>query len=107
MDSMTGKYEAIFSPDHDTALIRITEGKFANFVYQYGNVKLGDPKTDSEAETFLLAFDYTLHEAPESYELENEEEEQKEFEQIIGDILYDIIVNSDKVKESSASNNTK
>lgn len=103
MESMTGKYEAIFSPDHDTALIRIIEGKFVNFVYQYGNVKLGDP----EAETFDLSFDYTLNEAPESYELENEEEEQKEFEQIIGDILYDIIVNSDKVKESSASNNTK
>ena len=100
---MTSKYEAIFTPEQDTALIRITDGKFTNFVYQYGNVRVGD----ESAETFDLSFDYTLHEAPESYKLENEEEEQKEFEQVIGDILYDIIVNSDKVKESSASNNTK
>ena len=33
---MTNKYEVIFDPDEDIALIRITEGKFANFVFQYG-----------------------------------------------------------------------
>ena len=103
MEIMTNKYEVIFDPDQDTALIRITEGKFIDFVYQYGNVSIGD---DNE-ETFPVSFNYELKSAPETYEYIDEQTEKLEFEQILGDILYDIIVNSDKVKEKRGISDTK
>lgn len=106
MEMMTNKYEVMFNPNEETALIRITEGKFANFLYQYKQVSVGDLEND-ESE-IKLSFEYELKAAPESYVYEDEEAEKKEFEHTIGDILYDIITNSDKVKEVvNGSNDTK
>jgi hypothetical protein len=103
MEIMTNKYEVIFDPNEDIALIRITEGKFANFVFQYGNVSVGDDAAD----TFPVSFNYELKSAPETYEYEDEEAEKLEFETTLGDILYDVIVNSDKVKEKSGTSDIK
>jgi len=104
MELMTNKYELIFDNSEDTALVRITEGKFANFVYQYQEVGVNDEEDDG---SLPVKFSYALKEAPESYSYEDEETEKKEFETIIGDILYDIVVNSNKVKETSGNNDTK
>ena len=106
MEIMTNKYEVMFSAEQETARIRILEGKFADFIYLYKNVRLGD--VASEDDEVQLSFTYELQVAPESYEYEDEEADKKEFEHTIGDILYDIIVNSDKVKESvDGSDDTK
>jgi hypothetical protein len=103
MEVMTDKYEVIFDPQQDTALIRITEGKFQDFVFKYGNVSVGD----DEAETFPVQFNYELKSAPDTYEYIDEQADKLEFEQTLGDILYDIIVNTNKVKEKSGISNTE
>ena len=101
-NDVTGLYEVIFNEkNHSTAPVRILEGTFKDFVYKYGEVKVGDFEDDKEVP---LKFDYELIEVPESYEVDDEEAEQLQFEQLIGDVLYDIIVNSDTVKEAKYGN---
>lgn len=104
MELMTSKYELIFDNAEDTALVRITEGKFTNFVYQYLEVGVNDEEEDG---SLPVKFSYSLKQAPESYTYEDEEADKKEFETIIGDILYDIVVNSNKVREASGNNDTE
>lgn len=110
MKTMTDKYEVIFKPEAETAYIRILEGKFENFIYQYHNVSVGEANED---ETINLSYSYDLKEVPESYEYSfslgtsYSQEEENDFEQTIGDILFDIIVNSDQVREASGNNDIK
>ncbi len=104
MKTMTDKYEVIFKPEAETAYIRILEGKFENFIYQYHNVSVGEANED---ETINLSYSYDLKEVPESYEYSFSQEGKKDFEQTIGDILFDIIVNSDQVKEANGNNDIK
>jgi len=105
-NDVAGMYELVFDEaNHNTAPVRILEGKFKNFVYKYGTIQVGDfEEEDSEVP---LKYDYELIEAPAEYDVTDEEHEsaeQAEFEQFIGDILYDIIVNSDTVKEATNGN---
>lgn len=101
-NDVTGMYEVLFNTDNDTAPVRVLEGTFKDFVYKYGAIQVGEfDKDDSDVP---LKYEYTLLEAPESYEVDDEEAEQDQFEQLIGDILYDIIVNSDTVKEALDGN---
>lgn len=103
MELMTNKYEVIFDKKEDTALIRITDGKFINFVFQFGEVSIGNEESDG---SLPINFTYDLKEAPESYTYENEEAEKAEFENLIGDILYDIVVNTNKVNTIDGNNDT-
>jgi hypothetical protein len=100
---MTNKYEVIFDKKEDTALIRITDGKFVNFVFQFGEVSIGNEEYDG---SLPINFTYDLKEAPESYTYENEEAEKAEFENLIGDILYDIVVNTNKVNTIDGNDDT-
>jgi hypothetical protein len=99
-NNISSIYEISFDKNSkDTAPIRILEGKFKDFVYKYDTIQVGE--FDEEAEDVPLSYDYKLLEAPSSYEVDDEEAEKYEFEQLIGDILYDIIVNSSTVKEAN------
>ena len=99
-NDVTGMYELLFNTDNDTAPVRILEGTYKDFVYKYGAIQVG--KFEEEDSEVPLEFEYTLLEAPENYEVDDEEAQQLQFEQLCGDILYDIIVNSDTVKEAKA-----
>lgn len=77
--------------ENGTASIAVTDGKFKGFVYRYGVIKIGEEE-DSEG-NLPLYFEYTLEEAPSTYQPVDEEAEKIEFEQIVGNILYDIMVN--------------
>ena len=105
-NDVTGMYEIDFNTSAGSnAQVRITDGKFKNFLYKYGTIKVGE--FDDDAEDVPLKYDYELLEAPEDYDIideEHESTEQAEFEQLIGDILYDIIVNSNTVKEATDGN---
>jgi len=101
-NDVTGMYEVLFNTNNDTAPVRVLEGTFKDFVYKYGAIQVGD--FDKEDFDVPLKFEYILLEAPESYEVDDEEAEQLQFEQLCGDILYDIIVNSDTVKEALDGN---
>ena len=104
MSEMTNKYEVIFSKESENALIRITEGKFKDFVYHYNEVSIGEEESDGG---LPIKFSYDLKEAPETYEYVDEDKEKNEFESVISDILYDIVVNSSKVKEVDGNHDTK
>ena len=102
-NDVSGMYEIAFDEaNHNTAPVRILKGKFKDFVYKYGTIQVGD--FEEEDENVPLKYDYELLEAPESYEVEDEDAEQLQFEQLIGDVLYDIIVNSSTVKEATDGN---
>lgn len=89
-----------------TAPIRILEGKFVDFVYRYGEIKVGT--TENENGDLPLIYDYVLLEAPESFETKDEDADHKEFEQVIGDVLYDIIVNeSGRIGNDNRNNDTE
>ena len=99
---VTGKYEVMFDPNvpEGTSPIRILEGKFRNFVYRYDTVAMEEHK---DGNSLNVQYNYTLIEVPTSYNVVNEEAEKSEFENFIGDIVYDIIVNNDKVKETNVN----
>ena len=98
-NDVTGMYEVIYKTGNDTTPVRILEGKFKDFVYKYGKIQVGDfKKKDYDVP---LKYEYDLLEAPGNYKVNDEDAEKFEFEQFIGDILYDIIVNSDTVKEAT------
>ena len=102
-NDVSGMYEVFLNEKHHhTAPIRVLKGTFKDFVYKYGEVKVGD--FEKEDQDVPLKFDYELLEAPESYTTEDEDAEKLQFEQLIGDILYDIIVNSDTVREALDGN---
>lgn len=103
MQLMTNKYEVIFDKKEDTALIRLTEGKFVNFVFQFGEVSIKEEEPDG---SLPIDFTYDLKEAPESYTYEDEEADKAEFENILGDILYDIVVNTIKVNTIDGNDDT-
>ena len=92
MKKMTVKYEVLDQrSDTTNACIHIKEGKFKDFVYRYGTIQIGEE--DEEKQDLPVNFDYELLEAPTSYEVDDEDVEKDEFEQTIGDILYDIFIN--------------
>ena len=103
MQLMTNKYEVIFDKKQDTALIKLTEGKFINFVFQFGEVSIKEEELDG---SLPVSFTYDLKEAPDSYTYDNEEADKAEFENIIGDILYDIVVNTAKVNTIDGNDDT-
>ena len=98
---MAVKYE-IQADENDktnTARIKILEGRFENFIFNFGVVKMNKPENDEEAR---CEFTYDLFSVPEDYPDSNlknndgkaeKDEEQIMFEKTISDILYDIIVN--------------
>lgn len=71
--------------------IMITEGPFEGFVYQYGVVSVSEHDHEDGAK---LSYDYQLIEVPEDYVVVDEEQEQVNFETVIGDILTEIVMNS-------------
>lgn len=103
MQLMTNKYEVIFEKGQETALIRLTDGKFANFVFQFGQVSINEEESDG---SLPVSFSYELKQAPESYTYDDEEADKAEFENIIGDVLYDIVVNSNKVNTIDGNDDT-
>ena len=101
-NDVTGMYEVIYKTGNDTTPVRVLKGTFKDFVYKYGAIKVGNFNDDDS--DVPLKYDYELIEAPESYKVDDEDAEKLQFEQLIGDILYDIIVNSDTVKEALDGN---
>ena len=42
MEMTSNNYEVVFRSKDENALIRVVRGKFANFVYEYGQVSIDD-----------------------------------------------------------------
>ena len=90
-DDLKKMYEYIKIPEvEDQFAFRISEGKFKVVVYKYNKFGVNpDPNPD---DTLTYKFEYDILEIPE--EIVNKkyaDEEGKEFETLIGDILIEIL----------------
>jgi hypothetical protein len=80
----------------DTAKIRLTCEPWNDIMYSYGEVKLNEDGN----EVAFLHFEYLVSD-PEDFDIKlYTEQEQKDFEQLTGDILVDLIQGSLDYMES-------
>jgi hypothetical protein len=80
----------IETKNHETAKIRLTSAPWDDIMYSYSTVGFFE---DSEIEGApgVLKYEYNVND-PADFNIENySEEEQREFETLLGDILVDII----------------
>ena len=67
--------------DNQLDCVKIIEGKYDGFVYQYGQVSINEEETDSQAS---LKFNYRIVE-------DVDDSDADELQTILGDILVDIL----------------
>jgi len=84
-DDIKNKYKIIAKKKDETASVLITGGYYDDVIYEYGAVSLPDKENDDG--TMPLKFEYTII---ENVGIEKESFD-KEFFDLIGDILVDII----------------
>ena len=78
----------------DYSCIKLTEGKFKDVIYHYGNV--GFAKEENSEGQLPMKFDYTVIKKPDDVDtLDNQE-----FVDYIGDILIELL--DEKVKDGTA-----
>jgi len=70
-------------PDDDYTCIKLTEGKYAEIIYKYGNVGFKPVEDD---EKMSVIFDYNIMKNPNDVDIDEEE-----FINHIGDILIDLV----------------
>lgn len=74
----------------ETAKIRLTTESWSDIMYSYGEVRFDE----DDEKGLSLHFDYKVHD-PEDFDIKlYNEEEQSEFQTLLGDILVDIIQDS-------------
>ena len=100
--SMKKWYEIVPNPQNDNdeqQAFRIKEGKFQDVIYKYN--KFGVNENPNDDGTLTYKFEYDILEIPE--EIVNKQyadEEGKEFESLIGDILIEVLQENIEVNES-------
>ena len=100
--SMKEWYEIVKNPqneDDDQFAFRISQGKFKNVIYKYHTFGVNQEPNDDG--TLTYKFEYDILEIPE--EIVNKkyaDEEGKEFESFIGDILIEVIQEKIEIEES-------
>ena len=77
----------------DYSCIKLTEGKFKDVIYHYGNVSFA-PEENGEGK-LPMKFDYVIDKKPDSLKLDNQE-----FIDYIGDILLELL--EKKVNDGTA-----
>tara|TARA_R100000773_G_C4127323_1_gene59831 strand:+ start:156 stop:491 length:336 start_codon:yes stop_codon:yes gene_type:complete len=70
-------------PDDDYTCIKLTEGKYKDIIYKYGNVGFKPVEDD---EKMSVIFDYNIMKNPNDVDIDEEE-----FINHIGDILIDLV----------------
>ena len=74
----------------NTAIVEITKGKYEGIRYYYKQIKFNEPEPE---ETASLQFSYEIDFVPEQVDPNVlTEHDQKDFEQLIGDIVVDLIL---------------
>jgi hypothetical protein len=92
------KYELIKYDDDETYAFRLTEGKFKDVVYKYNRFGIIEPKENDEVLNYK--FEYDILEIPEEIRgKQYSDDEGKEFEELIGDILIKVIEENIEFKE--------
>ena len=97
-ENIGSKYKVLFNDmnnaDEQIAPVKILDGKYKGMLYSYGMVQV-IPKFESFAnvmddDELVLKFEYNvMKESPV------EDDKSEELESLLGDVLMDIIINSD------------
>ena len=107
--SMKKWYQIVPNPQNDSddqQVFQITEGKFKDVIYKYN--KFGVNENANDDGTLTYKFEYDIIEIPE--EIVNKQyadEEGKEFETLIGDILIEVIQENIEGTESEDGKNRR
>ena len=96
-DKTKSKYVFAQKGNEDYSSIKITEGKFKDVIYHYGNVSFA-PEENAEGK-LPMKFDYTVDKNPKNLILLD----NKEFIDYIGDILLELL--EEKLKDGTAIKN--
>lgn len=96
-------YRVVENPFEDDAAIEITEGDYQGLVYQYGKVQFKDGEPH-------INFQRTIRRLPDIVEEKSDEEidkllNNKELEQIMGDILVEIM--QEQLRKENEQRNSK
>lgn len=86
-------YKLQNAPSSDETWIEITSGKYSSVIYSYGKVKFSD-----EFDMPKLSFDYSIID-PGQHDL-NILQNDQEFVTIMGDILTEIIIQNESIREN-------
>ena len=92
-DKTKSRYVFAQKGNADYSSIKLTEGKFKDVIYHYGNVSFA-PKENPDG-NLPMKFDYKIDKNPSGVELDNQE-----FIDYIGDILLEIL--EKKVNDGTA-----
>ena len=103
------KYELVQNPKNssdDHWCVLIQESKFNGLLYKYNEVSfLGDDQNDP---TMTLKFTYDILEIPSSLEgSELNEEDEAEFNKLLGDVLVDIMEEDFNKSEEEYDNGSR
>lgn len=90
-------YKLQNSPSDDGTWIEITSGKYSSVVYSYGKVKFSD-----EFDIPKLSFDYNIINSGQ-HDI-NVLQNDQEFVIIMGDILTEIIIQNESIRENNTEN---
>ena len=85
--SIEDKYAFVHNPHGEMQGIGIKDGKYKNVIYEYGKVSFGELEDEPDKEV-VLSFEYNI---VNSYGFKSEEFDKREFGDLLGDILVDII----------------
>ena len=92
-DKTNSRYVFAQKGNADYSSIKLTEGKFKDVIYHYGNVSFA-PKENANGH-LPMKFDYNIDKNPSGVELDNQE-----FIDYIGDILLELL--EKKVNDGTA-----
>ena len=91
-------YKLVFKEGSDFHSIKLLSGNYENVIYTYGKVGIGEEREDGK---LPLKFKWKLEHKPET--IKEDLENSAIFQNYIGDILADIIIES-KVVENARKN---
>ena len=92
-DKTKSRYVFAQKGNADYSSIKLTEGKFKDVIYHYGNVSFA-PEENTEGK-LPMKFDYVIDKKPDDLKLDNQE-----FIDYIGDILLELL--EEKLKDGTA-----
>ena len=81
-------WQLVEKADADLYAVKLLSGKYSGIIYTYGRV--GAAEEENEDGNFVLSFDWKLEYKPK--DMEEDLANSAEFQQYIGDILRDIII---------------
>tara|TARA_R110002073_G_C9310343_1_gene567507 strand:- start:10 stop:333 length:324 start_codon:yes stop_codon:yes gene_type:complete len=96
-------YEVLFDeyPDEKLARIKLTSGKWDGTIYNYHTIRFLEEENDDA----VLKFEYDVIHTPEGLNVEAlTEDDKKEFEDYLGDILVSIIEETTSDEAGTDSN---